>query len=365
MGAHWMPERMSRNLIVTIPGTELPDEYVVFGGHSDSWDIAPGAMDDGGGVVSTWEAMRLLHELDLKPKRSILGVFWVNEENGARGGSAFAKAMGERLDGVTMAIETDIGAFTPFGLGVSADAEATETMRQLAPLLDPINASEIRIGGEGTDIAATCSKGVPCASVLVVDPRLSLRPNNPCLMPVQAALTAGGVPDVQSVPGASYYYDAGYFWYHHTESDTPDKMDVQELQLVAATLATWGYALADAPDLLHRGGEEPTPTPEPPAPTPYANRLGCGEEDQQRTKMLSSAVIALSLVCIGLACGLVGVLVWFRLSSSGYRSPMAVQLHDKDDSGNMPATSSSMGGTDGARATGMDSSSSAHEFTQF
>jgi len=86
MGAHWLPERKSRNILITIPGTELPDEYVVFGGHSDSWDIAPGAMDDGGGIVSSWEAMRLLHELELKPKRTIMGVFWVNEEDGARGG---------------------------------------------------------------------------------------------------------------------------------------------------------------------------------------------------------------------------------------------------------------------------------------
>jgi len=152
--------------------------------------------------------------------------------------------MGSKLDKVTMAIETDIGAFAPFGLGVAASAAATATMRDLSQLLVSINASEIRIGGEGTDIEPTCEKGVPCASLLVVDPRLSLRPNNPCLMPVQAALTAGGITDVARVPDASRYYDAGYFWYHHTESDTPDKMDVEELQLTAATLATYAYALA-------------------------------------------------------------------------------------------------------------------------
>ena len=54
-------------------------------GHGDSWDTAEGAMDDGGGFMSSWDAVRTLNALGLKPKRTIRAVVWTNEENGDRG----------------------------------------------------------------------------------------------------------------------------------------------------------------------------------------------------------------------------------------------------------------------------------------
>ena len=60
----------------------MPDEVIVLGGHIDSWDVGQGAMDDGGGVVSAWEALRLIKQLGLKPRRTIRVVAWVNEEMG-------------------------------------------------------------------------------------------------------------------------------------------------------------------------------------------------------------------------------------------------------------------------------------------
>ena len=58
---------------------------VLISGHGDSWDIAEGAMDDGGGFMSSWEAVRVLHSQGVKPKRTIRAVVWVNEENGDKG----------------------------------------------------------------------------------------------------------------------------------------------------------------------------------------------------------------------------------------------------------------------------------------
>lgn len=60
MEAHTLPDAPSRNLILEIEGSRWPDEYVVLGGHTDSWDIADGAMDDGGGAFVAWEAVRLI-----------------------------------------------------------------------------------------------------------------------------------------------------------------------------------------------------------------------------------------------------------------------------------------------------------------
>ena len=33
-------------------------QYVIFGGHIDSWDVGTGAMDDGGGVIVSWQVGR-------------------------------------------------------------------------------------------------------------------------------------------------------------------------------------------------------------------------------------------------------------------------------------------------------------------
>ena len=71
MSARTLPDVPSRNVVAEIRGSEKPDEVVVLGGHIDSWDVGAGAMDDAGGVVATWEAVKLIKRLGLKPKRTI------------------------------------------------------------------------------------------------------------------------------------------------------------------------------------------------------------------------------------------------------------------------------------------------------
>ena len=89
MGARTLPDVPSRNAVAEIVGSEKPDEVVVLGGHIDSWDVGQGAMDDGGGSVAAWEAVRLIKQLGLKPRRTIRVVLWTNEENGSRGALAY------------------------------------------------------------------------------------------------------------------------------------------------------------------------------------------------------------------------------------------------------------------------------------
>ena len=78
-----LPSR-SHNVVGEIRGAERPDEIVVMGGHIDSWEVGQGAMDDAGGCVAAWEALRLIRELGIRPKRTIRVVLWTNEENGLR-----------------------------------------------------------------------------------------------------------------------------------------------------------------------------------------------------------------------------------------------------------------------------------------
>ncbi len=218
MQAHTRPDRVSRNVIAEIRGSEFPDEVVVMGGHSDSWDVGQGAMDDGGGVVAAWEAIRVLKALGLRPRRTIRVVAWTNEENGLRGGNAYARDYRADMERHILAIESDGGTFQPTGFGFSGRHEAYVLLRQVGPLLASIGAGAITRGGGGADISPMRPYGVPQMSL--------------------------------SVDGSRYFH------YHHTEADTMDKIDPTELARCVAAMAVMAYVVADLPERLPREAPE-------------------------------------------------------------------------------------------------------------
>jgi carboxypeptidase Q len=200
-----LPDVESANVVGEIRGTEYPDEVIVVGGHLDSWDKGQGAHDDGAGVVQSIEALRLLKQLGLKPKRTIRAVAFMNEENGGRGGEAYA-AKDRPGETHIAAIESDMGGFMPRGFGVSTDSVRFQKIARWAHLFSPIWADRMIVGGGGTDISYLEKKNVP-----------------------QIAL----IPEMQR-----------YFTYHHSDNDTIDKVDERELELGAACLAILTYVLA-------------------------------------------------------------------------------------------------------------------------
>ena len=92
-------------------GIEMPEEVVVLGGHIDSWDVGQGAMDDAGGCVAAWQAVKLMKDLGLRPRRTVRVVMWTNEENGLRGGNAYRDAHQDELKNHVLAMESDSGVF--------------------------------------------------------------------------------------------------------------------------------------------------------------------------------------------------------------------------------------------------------------
>jgi carboxypeptidase Q len=200
-----LPDVESANVVGELRGSEFPDQVIVVGGHLDSWDKGQGAHDDGAGVVQAIEALRLLNELGLRPKRTIRAVAFMNEENGGRGGEAYA-AKARPGEKTLAAIESDMGGFMPRGFGVSTDSARFEKIARWAHLFAPIWADRIVRGGGGTDISYLEKQGVP-----------------------QIAL----IPEMQR-----------YFTYHHSDNDTIDKVDERELELGAACLAVLTYVLA-------------------------------------------------------------------------------------------------------------------------
>jgi carboxypeptidase Q len=216
MTARTLPDAPSRNVIGELRGTQKPDEIVVMGGHIDSWDVGRGAMDDAGGVVAAWEAIRILKELGLRPRRTIRAVGWTNEENGLRGGNAYRDAHRAELDRHVLAIESDAGVFTPQGFGFTGSDSAFALIRQIGSLLEGIGAGRITRGGGGADIGPIMQLGVPGMGLTVDGTR--------------------------------------YFWYHHTDADTVDKLDPRDVALCVAVMAVMAYVVADMEETLPRGG---------------------------------------------------------------------------------------------------------------
>ena len=75
----------ARNVIATLPGTELPEERVIVGGHLDSWDLATGAIDNGIGSFAILDIARTFRANQLSPKRTVQFAFFMGEEQGLLG----------------------------------------------------------------------------------------------------------------------------------------------------------------------------------------------------------------------------------------------------------------------------------------
>jgi carboxypeptidase Q len=207
LGCETLPDVESANVVADLPGREKPEEIVVLGGHLDSWDLGTGAIDDGAGVVIAWEAVRLMKELGLKPRRTLRLVFFMNEENGVRGGDGYAAEHAGELANHVAAIESDSGAGRPTGFGCTSSDGDLARVKQLGALLRGVGADAVGQGGGGVDISP---------------------------------MRKGGVPTLGLRQDSHWYFD-----YHHTAADTPDKADPHELALNVGAMAVMAYALAE------------------------------------------------------------------------------------------------------------------------
>ena len=212
MAARLLPDADSFNVVGEIRGRERPEEVVVVGGHFDSWDVGTGATDDGGGCVVTWEALRLMKKLGLRPRRTVRVVLWTNEENGLRGALAYRDRYQDQLADHVLMIESDSGVFKPTGFGFSGSETARARITEIAQLLSRIQADRISSHGGGADIGPS----------------------------VQAA----------NIPAMSLEVEGDYFLIHHTPADTVDKIDAADMARAAAAVAVMAYVVADMPQRL-------------------------------------------------------------------------------------------------------------------
>lgn len=204
-----LPDVKSYNVIGEIKGSENPNRIITVGGHLDSWDLAEGAHDDGTGVMQSVEVLRILKATGYKPKNTIRAVFFMNEENGHKGGIKYAEEAAANKEEHIAAIETDEGGFTPRGFSFEGASPAflKAVNAKWKTLLEPYEADRLVKGGGGTDIG-------------------------PLKETMPAIRLIGFRPDSQR-----------YFDIHHTPNDVFENVNKRELHLGAAAITSLVYLI--------------------------------------------------------------------------------------------------------------------------
>lgn len=200
-------DAVSYNVIGELKGTTHPNEIITFGGHLDSWDTGEGAHDDGAGIVHCLEALRILNKLNYKPKHTLRLVFFMNEENGNKGGKTYAKWVKEKGEKHLAALESDRGGFSPRGFQCDGNETFQTLLKSFAPTFANYELSEFGKGYGGVDISP-------------------LKDEFP------------GIPLFGFVPDSQRYFD-----FHHAPSDVFESVNKRELELGAAAISSMIYLL--------------------------------------------------------------------------------------------------------------------------
>ena len=227
--AEFLGEGPVFNTIATIPGSELPDEYVMLSAHFDSWDAGSGATDNGTGTITMLEAIRILSTVYPNPKRTILVGHWAGEEQGLNGSRAFAADNPQVVEGLQALFNQDNGT----GRVVRISSQGlTDASGHFARWLSRIPTDITRHitfqfpgtpSGGGTDNASFVCYGAPAFSL-----------------------------------GALSWNYGTYTW--HTNRDTFDKISFDDLKNNATLTAMLVYLASEDPEKVSRERRSVMPT---------------------------------------------------------------------------------------------------------
>jgi carboxypeptidase Q len=202
------PDAKSYNLVGDIRGRTRANEVVFVSGHMDSWYVTNGAMDDGGGMMISYKALDVLSKLNLTAERTMRAVLFTAEEPGLVGAEQYFKQHKHELDNFKAVIESDLGTFTPLGLGYTNLGKLGKcVMHELLALTSAIGTTQLSDKYEGSDIELFSDVGVPGLSLLNENSK--------------------------------------YFYYHHTAGDSLDLEDPVALDKCTALFASTVYVLAN------------------------------------------------------------------------------------------------------------------------
>ena len=220
-GHYFTQDTSGYNVIAELPGTDprLGSEVVMIGAHLDSWHAATGATDNADGVATVLEAMRILKAVGARPRRTIRVALWGGEEQGLLGSRAW---VARHLSGdantadrnrMSMYLNIDPGYGPIYGFYMEGNEPAKKIFDAWLKPFRPLGARKNVIGGIGfTDHLSFIAAGVPAF--------------NP----------------IQEYAG----YDVRI---HHTNMDTMERMNPNDVKQAATIFAAFAYnaAIRDAP----------------------------------------------------------------------------------------------------------------------
>ena len=204
------------NVVGTIRGSQLPDEYVMLSAHFDSWEGGSGATDNATGSLLMLETMRILKQVYPNPKRTILIGLWNSEEQGLNGSHAFVEDHPDVVANLQALFNQDNGTGRIVSMSASGFTDAGESLaRWLAKVPGEVT-RDISFSvpgmpsGGGTDHASFVCAGAPGFSL--------------------GALNWG-------------YFD--HTW--HTQRDTFDKLVFDDMKNNAVLVASLAYLASEDP----------------------------------------------------------------------------------------------------------------------
>ena len=200
------------NVVAELPGRDDQNEWLLLGGHLDSWHPGTGAQDNGTGVASVIETARAIIASGRPPRRTLRFVLFGGEEEGLLGSRAYEKAHSSELPHCDAVIITDIGAGLPKGWYTFGRDDIKQALSSVEPLLAGLGAS-----GTNDD-------------------------NDNFFDSDHAPFLVQGIPALFLWPDLTEYSNL-----HHLPADTFDKVDERNLNVGTAVLALTAYAIADSP----------------------------------------------------------------------------------------------------------------------
>lgn len=216
-----LPEAKTFNTIGMIKGKEKPNEYVVLSAHLDSWDGAQGATDNGTGVLTMLETMRILKKYYPNNKRTIVVGLWGSEEQGLNGSRGFVADNPEIIKGTQAVFNQDNGTGRVVNISGQGFVNAYDYIGKWLNAVPKNIKDQIKTdfpgmpGGGGSDHASFVAAGVPGFSL--------------------SSLNWG-------------YF--GYTW--HTTKDTYDKIVFDEVKSNVILIATLAYMASEDPEFTNR-----------------------------------------------------------------------------------------------------------------
>jgi carboxypeptidase Q len=239
--------------IAEIPGSDpkLKDEVVMLGGHLDSWASATGATDNGAGTLVAMEVMRILNTLQIKPRRTIRVGLWTGEEEGEFGSFNYVK---QHFGFVPRSTDPEQMNITEFDRDASGPIQLKPDHQKLSAYFNVDNG-----GGKIRGVYLQGNAAIASIFEQWIAPLKDLGVTTLTMRNTggtdHEAFDAVGLPGFQFIQDPLDYSSRT----HHTNMDTYERLQPEDLAQAALVEATFVYNAAMRDQMLPR---KPLPHPE-------------------------------------------------------------------------------------------------------